>query len=334
MGRRNPGIALDLDWVRDLRLDRAEIEERTASIAAGPEPAGHNRVDALLRAVACIDLTTLSGDDTPDRVRALCATALRPIPPALMAAARRRATAGPAAGDGLTDGAARGGTDAPVRVASVCVFPSFIPIALEALRGSDVPVAAVAAAFPHGQSPLPLRIAEVRAAVEAGAREIDAVIRRTHVLLEDWSALYDEVLAIRAAAGDARLKMILATGELRGPDDVIRASTICLMAGADFIKTSTGKESVNATLEAGAAMARAIRIYEAQTGHTAGLKPAGGIRTPAQAFAWQRLVREELGEEALGPDRFRIGASGLLGAIVSELEAALETGSASTDRST
>ncbi len=181
-------------------------------------------------------------------------------------------------------------------------------------------MATVAAGFPHGLSPLSIRVAEVRACAAIGADEIDIVIRRSHALLGEWSALYDEVAAFREAAGRASLKAILATGELGAPLTVARAGLVALMAGADFIKTSTGKEAVNATLDAGIAMAAAIRTYSERTGVRAGLKPAGGLRTPARALDWLALVDAELGAAWLDPARFRLGASGLLAEVARELE--------------
>ena len=295
----NPGTALDLARVDALGADVDEIERRVAALASRPRPTGDERVASLLRAVESIDLTSLSGDDTPDRIRELCDAARRPI------------------GAGILENI--GWEGAPPTTAAVCVYPVYVETAREALAGTTIPVATVAAAFPHGLSPLSTRIAEVRACRELGASEIDIVIRRSHALLGDWAALYDEVRAFREAAGDAHLKAILATGELGSVERIAKAGLVALMAGADFIKTSTGKESVNATLEAGVAMARAIRAYHEQTGFRAGLKPAGGIRTADQALDWLALVEEELGTEWLGPDRFRIGASSLLGDIVREL---------------
>ncbi len=223
-----------------------------------------------------MDLTTLNGGDTDAVVEAVCEQAM-------------------AAG-----------------VAAVCVYPVFIATAKRRLAGSGIPVASVAAGFPHGLSPLPIRVAEVAAVVEAGADEVDFVIRRSHALTGRWAELFDEVRQFRRAAGEAVLKAILATGELRNTEMIYRAALTCLMAGADFVKTSTGKETVNATLDAGVAMAQAIRTYHVRTGLRTGLKPAGGIRTAEDAIQWLALVREELGAEWLTSAHFRIGASSLL----------------------
>jgi deoxyribose-phosphate aldolase len=200
------------------------------------------------------------------------------------------------------------------------VYHSMVPTAVEALEGSGIPVAAVSAGFPAGLSPFEQRVAEIRASVDAGADEIDIVITRAHVLRSDWTALYEEVRAFRDACGDAHLKAILATGELGTLGNVARASRVALMAGADFIKTSTGKEKVNATLPVGLVMARAIRDYRERTGNLAGFKPAGGIRTAKDAISWLILMKEELGEAWTRPDRLRFGASSLLGDIERQIE--------------
>jgi deoxyribose-phosphate aldolase len=254
----------------------------------------------LLRAVTLMDLTTLSGDDTPGRVRRLSAKARRPVRADLLEAMN--------AGQ------------LPIRAAAVCVYHTFVGTALEALEGSGIPVAAVSTGFPAGLSPFEQRIAEIRASVAAGAEEIDVVITRAHVLTENWQALYDEVRAMRTACGDAHIKTILATGELGTLRNVARASLVCMMAGADFVKTSTGKESVNATLPVGLVMSRAIRDYHERTGQLIGLKAAGGIRTAREALDWLVLVKDELGDRWLRPDLFRFGASSLLADIERQLE--------------
>jgi deoxyribose-phosphate aldolase len=246
----------------------------------------------LLRAVTCIDLTTLSGDDTPGRIRRLCAKARQPIRPDMLE---------------------RLGLDGErIHVAAVCVYPSRVKDAVEALQGTDIPVASVATGFPAGQTPLPQRIQEIEQAIEAGAREIDVVIPRYHVLTGNWRALYDELVQFRKACGDAHMKTILATGDLGTLKQVYQASLVAMMAGSDFIKTSTGKETVNATLEASLVMVRAIRDYLDRFGYKVGFKPAGGISTAKQAMNWQFLMKEELGDEWLTPDLFRFGASSLL----------------------
>jgi deoxyribose-phosphate aldolase len=205
-------------------------------------------------------------------------------------------------------------------VAALCVYHTFVETALQALEGSGIPVAAVSTGFPAGLSPFEQRLGEIRASVAAGAEEIDVVITRAHVLTENWQALYDEVRAMRQACGDAHIKTILATGELGTLCNVARASLVCMMAGADFVKTSTGKESVNATLPVGLVMARTIRDYGERTGHVIGLKAAGGIRTAREALDWLALIKEELGDRWLRPDLFRFGASSLLADIERQLE--------------
>jgi deoxyribose-phosphate aldolase len=254
----------------------------------------------LLRAVTLMDLTTLQGDDTPRRVQRLCAKARHPI-----------------RDDLLTQ---LGFGDDRLTVGAVCVYHLFVETAVRSLEGSGIPVAAVSTGFPAGLSPLPQRLGEIEASVRAGAREIDIVITRAHVLGGDWRALYDEVRAFREACGDAHLKTILATGELGTLRDVYRASLVCMMAGADFVKTSTGKETVNATLPVGLVMARAIRAYRERTGHLVGLKPAGGIRKAKEALDWLSLIKEELGDRYLRPVLFRFGASTLLTDIERQLE--------------
>lgn len=296
--RRNPGMPLDLDRVRDIRVNRSAVERRAATLGTRRSIKPPSQVAWLLRAIRLMDLTALSGDDTDGSVRRLCAKARRPVRADIL--------------DALHAG--------ETRVAAVCVYHAFVRTAVDALAGSGIPVAAVAAGFPAGLSPLPQRIAEVRASVEAGAAEIDIVIKRAHVLRGDWDALYDEVRAFRQAAGDAHLKAILATGELATLRNVARASLVCMMAGADFIKTSTGKEAVNATLPAGLVMVRMIRAFHRATGVRIGLKPAGGIRRAKQALEWLVLVNEELGPEWLRPELFRIGASSLLTDIERQLE--------------
>jgi deoxyribose-phosphate aldolase len=207
-----------------------------------------------------------------------------------------------------------------VHAAAVCVYHRFVETAVRALDGSGIPVAAVSTAFPHGLAPMEQRLAEIEASLAAGAREIDVVITREHVLVQDWRALYDEVQAFREACGDARIKTILATGELGTLTNVARASWVCMMAGADFIKTSTGKERVNATLPVGITMTRAIRAYAERTGYAVGFKPAGGIRTARDALLWMILMKEELGTGWLRPERFRFGASSLLADIERQIE--------------
>jgi deoxyribose-phosphate aldolase len=297
---RNTGMPLELDLVEEVRVNRSAVERRTATLRGRRTVKKEWQAAWLLRAVTLMDLTTLSGDDTPGRVRRLCAKARRPVRSDLLEA--------------------MGASQLPIRVGAVCVYHRFVSTAVEALEGSGIPVAAVSAGFPAGLSPLAQRLDEIRASVAAGAEEIDIVITRSHVLTEDWRALYDEVRAMRETCGDAHIKTILATGELGTLRNVARASVVCMMAGADFIKTSTGKESVNATLPVGLVMARAIRDFRERTGHMVGLKPAGGIRTAKDALDWLVLIKEELGDRWLRSDLFRLGASSLLTDIERQLE--------------
>jgi deoxyribose-phosphate aldolase len=297
---RNPGMPLELDWVEDVRVNRSAVERRAATLRTRRTVKKEWQAAWLLRAVTLMDLTTLAGDDTPGRVRRLCAKARRPVREDLLQA--------------------MGAEQLPIRVGAVCVYHTFVETAVETLEGSGIPVAAVSAGFPAGLSPFTQRIGEVRASVAAGAEEIDVVITRAHALTENWRALYDEVRALREACGDAHIKTILATGELGTLRTVARASLVCMMAGADFIKTSTGKESVNATLPVGLVMARAIRDYRERTGHLVGLKPAGGIRSAKESLDWLALIKDELGDRWLRPDLFRFGASSLLTDIERQLE--------------
>jgi deoxyribose-phosphate aldolase len=297
---RNPGIPLDLEWLPAVRVNRSAVERRATTLGTRRSLKKEWQAAWLLRAVTLMDLTTLSGDDTPGRVRRLCAKARHPVREDLLEAL------------GVPTGS--------VRVGAVCVYHAFVETAVRALEGSGIPVAAVSAGFPHGLGPLPQRLGEIEASVAAGAEEIDIVIARTHVLTGNWSALYDEVCAFRDACGPAHLKTILATGELGTLRNVAKASLVCMMAGADFIKTRTGKEPVTATMPVGLVMARMIRAYREATGAAVGLKPAGGIRKAKQAIEWMLMMKEELGTEWLAPDLFRFGASGLLGDIERQLE--------------
>jgi deoxyribose-phosphate aldolase len=247
-----------------------------------------------------MDLTTLSSDDTPDRVKRLCAKALNPLRGDIVA------------GLGLTE--------RQIRPAAVCVYHPFVATAVSALEGSGIHVAAVSTAFPHGLAPLETRLAEVRASVADGADEIDIVIPRGLVFGARWQELYDEIAAFREACGEAHLKVILGTGDLATLRNAMLASMVAMMAGADFIKTSTGKESVNATLPVGLVMVRAIREYYERTGLFIGFKPAGGISTAKASLDWLVLMREELGRRWLEPDLFRFGASSLLTDIERQLE--------------
>ncbi|MCF3972526.1 deoxyribose-phosphate aldolase [Paracoccus salsus] len=291
--RRNPGTALDTAFFSDIRINTPAVERRAATLPARRSLKREWQAAWLLNAVRCIDLTTLAGDDTEDRVARLCAKARQPVAPDLLQAMGV---------EGLTTGA-------------VCVYPTMVAAAKRALGDCGIPVASVATGFPAGLMPLDLRLAEIRYAVDQGADEIDIVITRAHVLRAEWSALYDEIRAMREASGAAKMKAILATGDLKSLENVARASHVAMQAGSDWIKTSTGKESVNATLPVSLVMCRAIRDHHAQTGHKVGFKPAGGLRTARDAIAWQVLMREELGRDWLAPCLFRIGASSLLGDI-------------------
>lgn len=291
-------MPLDMDWLRSVQANTSAIERRAAALPARRSLKKAHQAAWLLRAVTCIDLTTLSGDDTARRVERLCAKARRPIAPDLLDAL------------GM----------APITTGAVCVYHEMIPAARKALEGTNIPIAAVSTGFPAGLSPLELRIREIEMSVEEGASEIDIVISRRHVLSGDWQALYDEMRAFREACGEAHVKAILATGELGSLRNVARASLVCMMAGADFIKTSTGKESVNATLPVSLVMIRAIREYYERTGVRVGYKPAGGISKAKDAITYLALMKEELGDRWLQPDLFRFGASSLLGDIERQLE--------------
>ncbi len=294
---RNPGMPLDLDWVRQVRINRSAVERRAATLPTRRTVKKEWQAAWLLRAITCLDLTTLSGDDTPGNVLRLCAKARQPVRQEILAAL---------------------GCDS-LQVGAVCVYHNLVPVAVSALRGSNIPVAAVSTGFPAGQNPFEQKVQEIEASVKAGAEEIDIVISRAHVLTGNWQALYDEVRAFRAACGDAHMKTILATHELATLRNVGMASLVCMMAGADFIKTSTGKEPVNATLPVGLVMVRAIRDYYERTGYKVGFKPAGGIRTAKASLDWLILMKEELGNDWLNNTLFRIGASGLLSDIERQL---------------
>lgn len=296
---RNPGMPLELEWIEGACVNRSAVERRAATVVTRRTVKKQWQAAWLLKAITCIDLTTLAGDDTAGRVGRLCAKARQPVRKEILA-------------ELLPSGS--------IQVGAVCVYHEMIETAVEALRGSGIPVAAVSTGFPAGLNPLPLRLEEIRASVEAGAAEIDIVISRRHVLTGNWQALYDEVLAYREACGEAHIKTILATGELGTLTNVAKASLVCMMAGADFIKTSTGKESVNATLPFGLVMTRCIREYHERTGYRVGFKPAGGIRTAKDAMQWLILMKEELGREWLSPHLFRLGASTLLADIERQLE--------------
>ena len=295
---RNPGMALDLDWVAGVAVNTSAIERRCATLPGRRSVKKDWQAAWLCKAISLIDLTTLSGDDTAGRVQRLCAKARQPVRAAMLDALGMQ---------GLTVGA-------------VCVYHDMVAVAVRALEGSGIPVAAVSTGFPAGLSPFHLRLAEIGESVAAGAAEIDIVISRRHVLTGNWQALHDEIARMRAACGEAHVKAILATGELGTLRNVMKASLVCMMAGADFIKTSTGKEGVNATLPVTLTMVRAIRAYEARTGIKVGYKPAGGIAKAKDALVYLSLMKDELGLPWLQPALFRFGASSLLGDIERQLE--------------
>ena len=297
---RNAGQPLDLERVRAIRVNLSAAERRAATIPTRRTVKKEWQAAWLLKAITLMDLTTLSGDDTAGNVTRLCAKARRPVRAEILAAL--------------------GAESLGITVGAVCVYHRWVETAVRALEGSGIPVAAVSTGFPAGLSPFETRLAEIHASVAAGAREIDIVITRAHVLTGDWTALYDEVCAFREACGDAHLKAILATGELATLTNVARASWVAMQAGADFIKTSTGKEGVNATLPVSLVMARQIREYAEAAGFQVGYKPAGGIRAAKPALDYLLLMKEELGVRWLQPDLFRFGASGLLTDIERQLE--------------
>jgi deoxyribose-phosphate aldolase len=272
-------------------VDQVGAEERAASLAKRSIKKA-SKLWALDLAIRCIDLTTLEGMDTPGKITALCAKGVRPKP---------------------------GDASIP-SVAAICIYPAQVAEAKRHLRGSDVKVASVATAFPSGQSYLSVKIAETREAVEHGADEIDMVIDRGAFLSGDYQKVYDEIVAVKDACGDAHLKVILETGELGTYDNVRRASILAMAAGADFIKTSTGKVTPAATLPVSLVMMEAIRDFVRETGRPVGFKPAGGIRTSKQAIAYLVVLYETLGPEWMTPDRFRLGASSLLNDVLMQIE--------------
>jgi len=296
----NRGVPLNLDWVNAVRVNTSAVERRAQTIGTRRTVKKDWQAAWLLRAITCMDLTTLSGDDTDERVRRLCAKARQPIQHEL---AQKL-----------------GVVSLNIKVAAVCVYHTFVETARHAIEGSGIHVAAVSTGFPAGLSPFEERVAEIRRSVESGADEIDVVITRAHVFGGKWQALYDEITAFKNACGPAHLKVILGTGDLLTLRNVARASMVAMMAGADFIKTSTGKEATNATLPVSLVMTRAIREYAQETGMAVGFKPAGGIRTAKQSLDWLALMKEELGNSWLKAELFRFGASGMLADIERQLE--------------
>lgn len=297
---RNEGMPLDLELIEKIKINRSAVERRAASLPGRRTVKKEWQAAWLLKAITCMDLTTLSGDDTPGNVQRLCRKAKSPVRNDILEAL--------------------GVSHLNMTTGAVCVYHNLIPTALETLKGTDIPVAAVSTGFPAGQIALEQKLAEIEASVRAGATEIDIVISRAHAINGDWKALYEEIKACRKACGDAHMKTILATGELPTLTIVAKASMVAMMAGSDFIKTSTGKEPVNATLPVGLVMTRCIREYQELTGYKVGFKPAGGIAKAKDALIWLILMKEELGNEWLQPDLFRFGASSLLGDIERQLE--------------
>src|ERR1700756_1686345 len=296
----NRGVPLNLELVKQVRVNTSAVERRAQTIGTRRTVKKDWQAAWLLRAISCMDLTTLSGDDTDERVRRLCAKAKHPLRQELVQKL--------------------GIEELDIKVAAACVYHTFVETAVHALEGSGVRVAAVSTGFPAGLSPLAERVAEIRRSLEAGADEIDVVITRAHVFGGRWQALYDEVATFKQACGAAHMKVILGSGDLLTLRNVSRASFVAMMAGADFIKTSTGKEPTNATLPVGLVMTRAIREYAEQTGMAVGFKPAGGIRTAKQSLEWLALMKEELGNSWMQPHLFRLGASSMLGDIERQLE--------------
>ncbi len=304
---RNPGTALNLDWVESIRINRSAVERRSSSLGSRRSVNNQHQTGWLLKAISLIDLTTLSGDDTPNRVHRLCQKARHPLRQDLVTAL--------------------GISDWQLTTAAVCVYHEMLGPARDGLAGIAIPqqmaLAAVSTGFPAALTPFELRVREIEMSVAAGASEIDIVISRRHVLAGNWQALYEEVRSYRQACGPAHMKTILATAELGSLSNVARASAVCMMAGADFIKTSTGKEPVNATLPVSLVMARMIRDYQQQSGVKVGFKPAGGISTAKDALLYLILIKEELGNDWLQPRLFRFGASSLLADIERQLEHAV-----------
>jgi deoxyribose-phosphate aldolase len=308
--KRNPGFPLDLDWVGRIRMNRSALERRAGSIGARRTVKKDYQLAWLLKAITLMDLTTLNSDDTDGRVERLCAKARNPL--------RREII------EGLGIGNLR------ILPGAVCVYHPFVKTSVAALAGTGIPVAAVSTAFPHGLAPLETKLREIELSVADGAREIDIVIERGMVLRGDWQALYDQVKAFRKACGDAHIKTILGTGELATQTNIAKASLVCMLAGADFIKTSTGKEKVNANLVTSLTMIRMIRWFAEETGIAIGYKPAGGIAHTKDALNYMALMKEELGTHWLQPHLFRFGASSLLTDIERQLEHGL-TGHYSAD---
>ena len=297
---RNAPRPFDLGWIDDIRINLSAVERRTASLPGRRTVKKDAQAAWLLKAITCMDLTTLSGDDTERRVQRLCAKAIHPVREDIL--------------EKLIMG------DRLVQVGAVCVYHRYVAAAVDALSATKIPVAAVSTGFPAGLVPHDVKLREIEASVSDGAQEIDIVITREHVLTGNWQALYNEMCDFRQACGKAHVKAILATGDLKTPRNVAKASMVCMMAGADFIKTSTGKETANATLPVSLIMLRMIRDYQDRTGIKVGFKPAGGISAAKDILNYQFLMKEELGREWLEPHLFRVGASSLLADIERQLE--------------
>ena len=296
---RNPGIPLELDWIKNINVNLSAVQKRVSTLTKRRSIKKEWQVAWLIKAITCIDLTTLSGDDTQGNVKRLCAKAKNPIRNDLLE---------------LT------GINQKITTGAVCVYHELVEFAVSQLKGFDIPVAAVSTGFPAGLTPYEQKIEEIKASVSSGAKEIDIVITRKHVLKNEWEKLYSEVSGYREACGDAHMKAIIATGDLSTLRNVAKASMVCMMAGADFIKTSTGKESTNANLTVGLTMVRQIRDFYDKTGVKIGFKPAGGIKKAKDALNWLILIKEELGEDWLNPNLFRFGASSLLSDIERQIE--------------
>ncbi|MEC8704848.1 MAG: deoxyribose-phosphate aldolase [Asgard group archaeon] len=299
MLERNPGMPLELDWIKNINVNLSAVQKRVSTLTKRRSIKKEWQVAWLIKAITCIDLTTLSGDDTQGNVKRLCAKAKNPIRNDLLE---------------LT------GINQKITTGAVCVYHELVEFAVSQLKGFDIPVAAVSTGFPAGLTPYEQKIEEIKASVSSGAKEIDIVITRKHVLKNEWEKLYSEVSGYREACGDAHMKAIIATGDLSTLRNVAKASMVCMMAGADFIKTSTGKESTNANLTVGLTMVRQIRDFYDRTGVKIGFKPAGGIKKAKDALNWLILIKEELGEDWLNPNLFRFGASSLLSDIERQIE--------------
>ena len=299
----NKGIDFDGGWVNSVQVNKSACLKRAGEIGARRAIKKQWQAAWLLHAIRCIDLTTLAGDDTPGNVARLCAKARNPVQRDLL--------------DKLGLDA-----DEKLQCAAVCVYPRRVKDAVAAVEGTGINVAAVATGFPSGQIRTEHKLAEIREAVADGAKEIDIVISRSHAMMGQWKEVYDEIRLFREACDTmpgVHMKSIISTGELATMRNVYQASLVSMMAGADFIKTSTGKEKTNATLPVSLTMVRALRDYNARTGYMVGFKPAGGISQAKQALAYLSLMKEELGDAWLSPHLFRFGASSLLTDIERQL---------------